>query len=147
MFFLRRFVMGGGPPLSGADPDGICPICSRWKIPRIVRRILSQGRPSRCYHWKMAALLRTDHPVWNLMRYFTLRLRQSGGGGGGTLSALISLPFPLSSRSSAPSRNRNFETPRLFKTHGCLHDWIIIVEGAILERVLSFSFSFHHTFH
>jgi len=62
------------------------------------------------------------------------------------LSTLISLPFPLSSRSSVSSRNRNFETPRSLKTRSRLHDSIIIVEGTVLESSL-FRSLFHYTFH
>lgn len=49
------------------------------------------------------------------------------------LSAFISLPFPLSSQSVVPSRNRNFETPRFLRTCGRLHDSMIIGEGTVLE--------------
>jgi len=55
-YFFTSFAMG--LPLSKAG--GICSICPCWKIPliRSSHFIARTVRTSRCYHWKMAALLR-----------------------------------------------------------------------------------------
>jgi len=98
-------------PLSGWMRLAPAPFVPRWKIPRIVRRVLSRGQPSRCYHWKMATLLRGEcAQPRDLMRYFA---RQE------SLSALISRITILALITKfVPSSNRNFRTPRPLKTRG-----------------------------